>query len=271
MKKTRLCLDLIQNVETSIEDQIPMIKDCGFDEFFTCFWTEERMKNLARLAKEHGLGFQSVHAPFSDVVDLWRESEKAEPFVELLLRSVESTATIDVPILVMHVFKGYVYPDKPNGLGVERFYKVVKRAEKLGVHIAFENLEGEEFLACLMENFKSEKNVGFCWDSGHELCYNGGKDMLAKYGDKLLCTHLNDNFGVSDPHGRIGKHDDLHLFPFDGKTDWDDAVKRLKKTAFNGSLTFELKKPSYPDLPIEAFLKTAYERAEKIKSLYERA
>ena len=81
MKKTKLCIDLIQNAEIELEEQIPIIKDCGFDGIFTCFWDEERMKRLATLAKNHALAFQSVHAPFSDVVSMWREKEDAKPFI----------------------------------------------------------------------------------------------------------------------------------------------------------------------------------------------
>lgn len=270
MKETKLCIDLIQNVESSLEDQIPIIKKHGFDGIFTCFWSEERMKRIANLAKEYELDFPFVHAPFSGVDDMWRANANIDQSFELLWRSVESTADIGVSNLVMHVFKGYDYADIPSEVGIERFYKLVKRAKELGVNIALENLEGEEFLECLMNAFENEKNVGFCWDTGHEFCYNGGKDMLAKYGDRLLCTHINDNFGCSFPQGQIGKRDDLHLFPFDGKIDWENAMARLKKTPFHGPLTFELKKQSYPDLPIEQFIKTAKERADKIKILYEK-
>ena len=271
MKETKLCIDLIQNVEMSLEDQIPLMKKCEFDGIFTCFWPEERMKRIAKLAKDYELDFPFVHAPFSGVDDMWRENADIDQSFQLLWRSVESTADIEVPVLVMHVFRGYEYTDVPNEVGIERFYKLVKRARELGVSVALENLEGEEFLDCLMTAFKDEKNVGFCWDSGHEFCYNGGKDMLKKYGDKLLCTHINDNVGCTFPNGQIGKRDDLHLFPFDGAINWENAMERLRKTPFDGPLTFELKKQSYPDLPIEQFIKTAQERAEKIKALYEKS
>jgi hypothetical protein len=60
------------------------------------------------------------------------------------------------------------------------------------------------------------------------------------------------------------------LFPFDGKINWEKSMERLQKVNQLDWLTFELKKKSYPDVSIEEFLKTAYERAEKIKSLYDR-
>lgn len=71
-----------------------------------------------------------------------------------------------------------------------------------------------------MNHFRGNPAVGFCWDSGHELCYNHGRDMLAQYGDRLLGTRLNDNLGVRDDGGQITFLDDLHLLPFEGIADW---------------------------------------------------
>ena len=45
--------------------------------------------------------------------------------------------------------------------------------------------------------------------------------MLALYGEKLICTHLNDNLGIKDFEGKTTWHDDLHLLPFDGIADWN--------------------------------------------------
>ena len=83
-------------------------------------------------------------------------------------------------------------------------------AKERGVKVAFENTEGEEYLEALMDNFKDDDTVGFCWDTGHEMCYNHSQDMLAKYGDRLIATHINDNLGISDYDGKITWLDDLH-------------------------------------------------------------
>jgi sugar phosphate isomerase/epimerase len=131
-------------------------------------------------------------------------------------------------------------------------------------------VEGEAFLAALMEAFCDEPTVGFCWDSGHELCYNRGKDMLALYGNRLIATHINDNAGVSDFAGRICWKDDLHLMPFDGVNDWRRAADRLRATGYDGILTFELNKQSIPGrhesdsynaMPLEVYLARAYVHA----------
>ena len=124
-----------------------------------------------------------------------------------------------------------------------------------------------------MEYFKDNKNVGFCWDSGHEMCYNRSQDLLALYGDRLIATHLNDNLGIKDFGGRIFWHDDLHLLPFDGIADWDNIAERLDRCGFDGIMTFELNLNSKPDrhendeyrrMPIEEYVAEAYKRACRV-------
>ena len=127
-----------------------------------------------------------------------------------------------------------------------------------------------------MDAFNGEETVGFCWDSGHEQCYNAYKDMLALYGDRLLGTHLNDNLGISRSDGKIFWTDDLHLLPFDGIIDWTDAVNRLNRVGYNGVLTFELaihSKPDrhendkYKDMGFIKYLAEVYARACRISHL----
>ncbi len=169
-----------------------------------------------------------------------------EHAVKELNECLEVCAEVGSPIMISHVYIGFDKDEKPTELGLKRFEKVVNTAEKLNVKIAFENTEGEEFLSAVMEHFKGNRSVGFCWDSGHENCYNFGKNMLALYGDRLFCTHLNDNLGVSDFGGHIFWTDDLHLLPFDGIRDWAEAAQRLNSVGYDGILTFELNRMGKP-------------------------
>lgn len=140
--------------------------------------------------------------------------------------------------MVSHVMIGF---DKhtPTETGLGNFERIVSEADKLGVKIAFENTEGEEYLAAVMEHFKDCDTVGFCLDTGHEICYNPGSDMLSLYGDRLIHTHINDNLGVCGDE--ITYLDDLHLLPFDGVCDFDGVAGRLVRCGYDGTLTFELK------------------------------
>lgn len=130
-----------------------------------------------------------------------------------------------------------------------------------------------------MAHFRGEKAVGFCWDSGHEMCYNRSEDMLALYGDRLLGTHLNDNLGVRDYTGKITYLDDLHLLPFDGAANWEDNMCRLNRAHFDGPLTFELttlskrdrhENDAYARMDSVEYLTLAYARACRLAMLRQR-
>ncbi len=247
MYNQKLCFGLDPAFGPSPEEQVRMFCDAGFDAFF-CGWKPGiDLAPLAALAKELGMIFQSVHAPFNKTDDLWADDEAlARKGVDELKACLAHCAEIGVPIMVSHCFIGFDSDLVPNETGLARYGEVIDEAERLGVKIAFENTEGEEFLAAIMERFAGRDCVGYCWDSGHEMCYNGGKDLLALYGDRLFCTHINDNLGVRDFNGRITYLDDLHLLPFDGIGDWDYNAARLDKCGYSGIMTFELNVTSKP-------------------------
>lgn len=272
MYKAKLCLGTNDQYAISTEEQIKLFKKTGFEAFFT-MW-DNHLKEYKALADELGLVFQSVHAPFANAAKMWSSGLEAVAAVEELLCCVRDCVETGVPLLVIHPFiGGFNEKDNPSENGVENFRRVVEEAKKRDVKIAFENVEGEEYLKTLMDAFKAYENVGFCWDSGHEQCYNKGKDMLSLYGDRLIATHINDNLGVSNFEGNITWTDDLHLLPFDGIIDWGKNVKRLNMCGYNGILTFELNRRSKPDrhendkytnMNIEEYIAECYARACKI-------
>ena len=282
MYKTKLCLGTSRSFGISIEDQIALFKATGFEAFFTEY--NDNVKKYRELADELGMIYQSIHAPFWNnkmrIFDMWKVGEEADRAVEELLRCVKDCADVNVPIMILHTYAGFGESEGPNEVGIENFRKVVEEAAKRNVKIAFENTEGEEYLAALMDAFVDYDNVGFCWDTGHELCYNRGKDMTALYGDRLIATHINDNLGIKDFNGNnITNIDDLHLLPFDGINDWNSIAHRLNKCGFDDILTFELIKLSkpnrhendkYSNMKLEEYVAEAYARACRLAALKSR-
>lgn len=276
MYKQKLCLGLMTSLPESLIEQVKMIKSAGFDAVFAEWNGRGSLDEIAEEIKNQGLIFQSVHAPFTKSAHMWGEDEEQGNLaLDELLDCLDDCARFGVPIMVVHAFIGFEDHD-PTKIGITRFAKMVSAAEKKGVKIAFENTEGEEYLDALMEAFKNNKNVGFCLDTGHEMCYNRHRDMLASYGDRLIATHLNDNLGISREDGGIFWTDDLHLLPFDGIADWDNIAARLDKWGYNGILTFELTVKSKPDrhendkyaaMPTESYLAEAYSRACRVADL----
>lgn len=274
MWKHKLCLSANLSCGLSVEDQIKLFHKTGFEGFFTEYRHGAPTEKYASLAKELGMVYQSIHAPFGKSADMWHGDENAaKAAVDELIECLHVCADNNVPIMVAHTYIGFYDGRTPNEQGIENYGKVITEAEKLGVKIAFENTEGEEYLAALMEHYKDNSCVGFCWDSGHEMCYNGSRDLLSLYGNKLIATHLNDNLGVKDYSGRITWHDDLHLLPFDGIADWDNIAARLDGCGFGDIMTFELNLDSKPDrhendiykrITIEEYIAEVYKRACRI-------
>lgn len=224
------------------EELIPVIRAAGWDGVFTDWPDDRGIAAYARIAKEEGLIYHSVHAPFNRVDRLWEDGEEGEYELKRQIRCIEDTAAHGVDLVILHTIIGM---DKctPTERGVERYGKIFAAAKRTGIRVALENTEGECYLTCLL-NAYPDAHIGFCWDSGHEQCYNGGQDLLKKYGNRLFSTHLNDNFGQTTP--TVDWHDDAHVLPYEGIIDWTHAAEKLNQCGFVAPLTFELGVKSKP-------------------------
>lgn len=272
--KRKICINLNPGFkDVSFEDCLDAMKAAGFDGVFTG-WTPGDMVRRAAIIREKGLYFQSVHAPFNKAHKPWEEGEEGEAEIDSLIECIRECSEAGVPIVVIHPIIG-MDRHNPTDLGIERFSRLVKEAEKLGIMLAFENVEGIEYLEKIIADLGSSPAVGYCWDTGHEMCYNGSMDVPALFGDKLICTHLNDNLGQTDPNV-ITWLDDSHLFPFDGIADWQGIADRLARIDYSGELTFELtiaSKPGknthdiYKDLTLDSYYKLVYEKAVQFAQL----
>lgn len=278
MWKTQLCLGTGGGFGISVEDQIRLFKKTGFEAFFTNWKDAEEVRRCRQLADELGMIYQSLHAPFTRAHMMWEECEETASVIEELKDCLKACAENNVPILVVHTIIGFDR-HSPSLNGVKNYRQVVLEAQRLGVKVAFENTEGDEYLEMLMTYLGDSESVGFCWDTGHEMCYNYGRDMLELYGHKLICTHLNDNLGIKDYNGKITYIDDLHLLPFDGIADWKDIVKRLNRHGYQGILSFEMtpvSKPGrhendgYARMPVEEYVAEIYKRACRVAALKQR-
>ena len=253
---------------------IKTVASVGFDACFLNWSPELPLEACVEQIAKSGLILQSIHGPFRKVEALWEEGDEGEAYVNVIADCLRDCARFDVPVMIVHPIKGM---DKhtPNELGLSRFAKLIEAAEKTNVKLAFENVEGIEYLDAIMNRFGNCASVGFCWDTGHEMCYNFSEDVMARYGDKLIATHFNDNMGMADP-SVVTWHDDLHLLPFDGRADWQNIMDRIARHGYEGILTFELTIKNKPDKhyhdayaawSAEKFYANAYERAKRVASL----
>lgn len=261
-------------------DVIRLLAQIGFDAISPAWSADENFSEMMISAADCGLTVQSLHAPFTKAADMWSDDpSRSDDALSEHLRALESCHRFQLPIMVVHTWIGFDYTFGETKHGFQNFDVLVNRAAQCKVKIAFENTEGEEYLFALMEHFRDNDTVGFCWDSGHELCYNHSNDLLNEFGDRLLITHLNDNLGISRFDGKTIWTDDLHLLPYDGIADWDDNISRLKRSKPQDILNFELARGSKPgrhendrygQMSLEEYFTEAYKRACRIAYRYAR-
>ena len=278
MYKQRIGISLAKSYDLAIEEILQIIKNVGFDGISPVWESGGELADIIEIAENLGLEVQSLHAPFAKAADMWsREENVLLPAKTELKMVIDDCVKFHIPVVVAHVWIGFDYQFDMNSLYYENFEEIVGYAKERNVKIAFENTEGIEYLRALMAHFKGDETVGFCWDSGHEMCYNYSEDILAEFGDRLIMTHLNDNLGISRFDGKIHWTDDLHLIPFDGIADWDYNIQRLKAARRQPILNFELNVTSKPNRhendiyakmdPTQYFTE-AYKRACKIAYRY---
>ena len=274
MWKQKTGISVSNSYGVPVPELVRLVGRTGFDAVSPEWEENDDFAETAEAARESGLAIQSLHGPFDVAAKMWSaDTDDSEEALRKLLLSLETCKQYSIPVMVVHVWMGFDNIPAPNSEGFENFGKLVKKAEEYGVKIAFENTEGDELLFALMEHFDGNGNIGFCWDSGHEMCYNHSMDLLARFGDRLIMTHLNDNLGISRFDGKTYWTDDLHLLPFDGIADWDYNVARMKKAKKQEYINFELNirsKPNrhendaYGEMPIERYFTEAYNRACRI-------
>lgn len=268
-----LILGLGMGFPESPERQMEIAKEVGWEGIFTGWSPKEDIESYAKAAREQGLIYQSVHAPFGKVDKLWESETEGEAVADEQILCLKKSHDVGVDLVVMHAIIG-MERCTPTALGLKRFERIFKAAEDLGVTVALENTEGEIYVETLMKEFGASDNVRFCIDTGHEMCYNYSKDIIGKYAHKLICTHLNDNMAMTGKE--LTWLDDSHLLPFDGVGDWEGIARRLKAAGYANHLTFELTSKSKPErdthkiydgLDCRGFMSLALEKAKRFRTM----
>lgn len=265
--------------DLSFSQAIVLLNNAGFSAVSPIWSPDLTLETLATCVQKHNMTIQSLHAPYGGIAYLWssRDGRSAQAMANIT-GCIDACAQFEIPVAVVHSWSGFDYTFSEEALDFSVFDRIVDYAAQKQVTIAFENLEGEEYLNALLKHYQGVAHVGYCWDSGHEHCYPHKTDFLEAFGDRLIMTHLNDNLGLRDPAGVPTGNDDLHFLPYDGNIHWENALGRLKKLPKQNTLNFELKKRStstapvdliYKKLSTEEYFHLAGQRARQIADLYE--
>ena len=238
-----------------------MLAVLGFDCTFLMSSTPAEMAETEKLVHGAGLSFDQLHAPFKGINDMWSAGEAGDAIYKRLTDAVDCCVALDAPIATVHLSSGPT-PPMINDIGRARYTKLVEYAAAKGVKIAFENQRKLYNIAWAFEEFLHADNVGFCWDTGHQSCCTPNIEFMKLFGDRLICTHIQDNDAVLN--------EDSHKIPFDGKIDFTRVAKHLNDYGYKSCLSLEVgvgHTPLYQDMSAEAFLNRAYEAACRLRTL----
>lgn len=274
----KLCLALGMQLDASLKEQLTLLKNAGFGAFAIDRernWDSDLTRELIEEGERLGLTCEYIHAPFYGMDDIFHDEagDLAQLMLDDLYSTIDDCHAYGVKYAVLHAIIG-MDNHNPTALGLDRLKSVVDYAVSKGVNLAFENTEGEEYLSAIFDRFGDVPNIGFCFDSGHEMCYNHSDDMLAMFGSRLTVTHLNDNVGMTGDE--LTFYDDAHLLPFDGIADWNKVADRIRKCRYEGTLSFEViskgrptrtENEIYKNLTPQEYVSLAYERAVKFSEL----
>lgn len=256
-----------------MDEAVRLLHQTGFDAVAFNWKAGVDLAAGINAARALGMLVQYLHAPQGFYHPLWVEEEPE--ILRLLLQGLEDCRRWDISMYVMHVCSDFVDITPNLTVGAKNFKRITDTAARYGIAVAFENTEKPAYLETIMNLYRDDANIGFCWDSGHEQCYTPAEDILRRHGHRLLVTHLNDNMGMSTD--MANSMDDVHLIPGDGIANWDHQLARLRQAAPLDILTFELKRVSkpgrqkvhlYDHMDVETFFTAAYDSAKILADQY---
>ena len=251
---TNMVFERINMEPISQERGILLCVQAGYRVFDFCFhdlitfkspFLDERWEayteKMCALKEEHGLSYEQGHANVYDFLNPKADHEFHQTIME---RCVLASEKMGIPWLVVHPSTAFsadaVYAASRSG-NTEYFKRLCEFAAKHGVGIAVENMwdlhiapkryyadHAEEL--CELTDAVGAENIGICWDLEHaSIMRQDQKKSLKIIGNRLKVTHVSDQTGV----------DNIHVMPFQGKTDWKAAMEGLAEIGYEGNLNFE--------------------------------
>ncbi len=254
--------------KTPLEPYLHALGEEGFQKLELVFvdapWDETQAQRILERARDVGLTFYSIHAPFVDVDltapdrDLWERSQ------EKIARTFPIARMLGVRVVVLH--PGGIYSDTPEPIRMHRIREALEnllpRAQEHGIRMAVENMMPKfwgrrlEDLVQLLRDLPEE--VGVCMDTSHLVMSGIPVEVFWEaLGHRVIHTHLSDNWGEGL---------DDHVLPGEGgRVPWDAVMVRLLPTSL--PLTFEIYH-TYGDMPFRDFLHLARKRLEAFLQRY---
>jgi len=206
------------------------------------------LKKERSIAENSGIEIFQVHGP-------WRwppedgSVEGRKERMDKMCRSIRMTAVLGCKYWVVHPLMPFGIHERGTSdaletykINIEFMQKLLETAKQYDVTICLENMPMAEFsIATPQETGDfvrkiNDDNFKMCLDTGHVGTFDELKigDEVRKLGNLIKVLHVHDTM----------QNKDLHLFPYQGITDWSDFAKSLREVNFDGVFSLETKPPA---------------------------
>ena len=201
------------------EERAKLIHEQGFDCVITnqdsrFFNQNGTMQEQMDIFKKYNLEVSSLHNQYvtEELPNFWLDNEIGTKLENTLKYDIETAGKYGIKCVVVHMMGEY------SAFGETRLKRILDFCETHKVFLAVENIDYKHPFIEIFEKI-NHPYLKFCYDSGHNNCFDPEIDYLEKYGDKLICLHLHDNNGKQDEHT-------LNRF---GTINWHSIAKKLAK------------------------------------------
>jgi len=209
--------DLNECSNLDYKTRLEIYKACKFDNV-GLYLDENYMSNgenyldIINYARSIGLKIEQVHVDYkiSNLI-----CEDSETYFEYVERKLVECINLDIPYMVLHASKGDDAP-RISDESIKKLKELMNKYKNCKTCLCFENVRDNRNLDVIMSSNIS--NVGMCFDLGHAHCYDNEYYLLETYKEKILCTHLHNNY-KKDTHNRLN----------DGEIYCKDFVRKFKK------------------------------------------
>ncbi len=210
------------------------------------YTNRQQVREIGDWFKDSGVEFHSMHAPMFSDYDWGRDGSPPLNIASVdkklridsmdeIKRTIEVAEQIPFRFLVQHIGKGgeTFSEHKFFDAAMSSIEHLQAFAKPLGVRVLLENTPNElstpERLVELVQTAHFD-DVGFCFDIGHAFLETSVEAAFSVMKDRIRSTHIHDN-----------QHDrDAHLWPGEGKIDWDEAMQLLRSAPLVPPLLFEI-------------------------------
>ena len=201
---------------------------------------EDYLQNFRTAVQRNGLEISQMHGLWPTIGNDGSPEDRAKS-IEFFKREIDAAARLGCKHLVIHPCMAYGWAGGTQqemfDVNVDMLTKLLPDAQSKQVTICLENMpfcKGSAFsTARELKNIITAMDspyVKACLDIGHlSAMQESAYDAIITLGQDLAVLHIHD-----DVFGQ-----DRHLFPFQGRTDWDGFIRGLKEISFQGCLSLE--------------------------------